>query len=65
MFGIKLKNKIDKISFNMPREETEKLDELCDIFFNNRTEVIRAALKWYYKKVIRDKNREYKNKKEG
>lgn len=60
MFG---KRKTEKISFNLPLEEVEKLDELCDIFFANRTEILRAALNWYYKKIKREKNKEYKIKK--
>lgn len=39
----------EKISFNSPKELVDKIDEISDFYFCNRTDVINEAINYYYK----------------
>lgn len=39
----------EKISFNSPKELVDKIDEISDFYFCNRTDVINETINYYYK----------------
>lgn len=47
----------DKVSFNCPKEVVEKIDEISDFYFCNRTDVIIEAIKYYHKSFKKKVNR--------
>lgn len=52
----------EKISFNCPKDNVEKIDEISEFYFCNRTDVLNEAIKYYHKnfrkKINRIKKRE-------